>query len=46
MLRFSLWLVVLAFEERRSDMILVKRKARRVLLFVAMRSGKSVFRRL
>lgn len=42
MVRLSLWFVVFEFEERRSDRIFWKRRARRDLLDVEVRMGKKV----
>ena len=46
MVRLSLWLVVLTFDERRSERILVKSRARSDLDGVAMRTGKRVLSRV
>lgn len=46
MLLLSLWLVVLALEERRSDTIFLNRSSRRDLLFVVTRRGNRVFNSL
>lgn len=46
MVRFSLWFVALALAVRRSERIFWNRSARRLLLGVLTRRGKSVFKSL
>lgn len=46
MLRLSLWLVVFALDERRSERIFWESNARKDLLPVVMRSGKRVLKRV